>query len=605
MVDVIQLKPYKSLILTKVIKEIALSTLVDQILDDLISCLDIGTAPERRILTRVDTYEEGELTIGALHYTEERPASWTSDTSVVDTINHLIVICGQRALVAIYMSESNRKSLVANKILQKGDTGLGILDLIPRNLLNAAFVQGPARTLWLSGTHRRTIIKADNKILSGLNLRFALDPLEDQTFHFTAARCVPESIFINEPVGVSPRKSQVWLGSSRNWNEFLITVKNLLNHVEKVKKPTNEPLPIVAISSTDTTEISMPYDIALMPPELLADDPSVDEETQKEVELWGYHSNFMIVESNNDYFISQVSLKNQVLGEIRFDLEIASSGQMYWDVEEVSCISGQEELLTRALKMACKRSWVKIWFESGHTVSGGEIYEVRHRDIPFKDIVWAKFQSEDESQISYDVSKEKPTPLDKIGTQDSLFDWMLNYWPNCDRSNKEPCCWLSSDDGAMEIADFIHLDVDAKPPILNLIHVKGSGNNNLNRGISVSDYEVVTGQAVKNLRHLDRVLLEEGLKNGIGKKISELVWFNRGKSTREDMIEALTSIGNNYIRRVYVLQPRLTKTMFSNARKDKKGSAYARLRQLDTLLLSAAASSKGLGVEFFIIGEDI
>jgi hypothetical protein len=45
--------------------------------------------------------------------------------------------------------------------------------------------------------------------------------------------------------------------------------------------------------------------------------------------------------------------------------------------------------------------------------------------------------------------------------------------------------------------------------------------------------------------------------------------------------------------------------MFSNARKDKKGSAYARLRQLDTLLLSAAASSKGLGVEFFIIGEDI
>jgi hypothetical protein len=605
MIELSKLKPYKSLIITKVNSEVTLSTLVDEILGDLIDCMEIVTSPERQLLSRVDAYNEGDLTIGALYYTEERPASWTYEPSIVDIINHLIVVCGQRKLVAIYLSASNRKSLVANKILQKGDAGLSVLDLIPRNLLNAAFVQGPTRTLWLSGTHRRTIIKADNKILSGINLRYALDPLEDQTFHFTAARCVLESAFLNGPVGVSPRKSQVWLGPSVNWNEFLITVKNLLQHVESINKPTNEPLPIVAISSTDVTEISKPYDIALMPPELFSDDPTEDEETRKEAEMWGYDSHFIIVESNNDYFISQVSLKNKLIGEIRFDLEIDSTGHVCWDVEEVSCVSGQEGPLKRATQLARKRAWVKIWFESGHTVSGGEIYEVRHRDIPFNDFIWAKFSSDMDGETSYDVSKEKPSPIYDVGTQDSLFDWMLNHWPNYDRSSKEPCCWLSSDDGAMEIADFIHLDINAQPPVLNLIHVKGSASKSPNRSVSVSDYEIVTGQAVKNLRHLDRVLLTEGLRNGIGKKISELVWFNREKSTREEMIKALSKIGDNFIKKVYILQPHLTRSMVKKARKDKKGSTYARLRQLDTLLLSAAASSKGLGVEFFVIGEDI
>jgi hypothetical protein len=605
MTDLTQLKPYKSLILSKAKGNVPLTPLVDAILDDLIDCLEIGATSTRQLISRQDAYKEGSMTIGIFHYHEERQASWTQETSILDHINHLAVICRQRRYVAIYLSESNRKYMVSSKIYQEGDSGLSALEIIPRGLLNAAFVQGPARTLWLSGTHRRTSIKADNKILSGYNLREALDPLGDQTFHFTAARCVPDDFSIRAPVGVSPRKSQVWLGPSRNWIEFLSTVSVMLSYIESTTTPTRTPLPIVAVSSTDATQISNPYDIALVPPELLADDPNVDVETQKEIELWGYQSSFEIMDAGEDYFVSQVSLQGQVLGEIRFDYQVAPPDQMFWEVSGLTIESDQEELFNRALQLTRRRGWLKIWFESGHTISSGEIYEVRHRDIPFTDLVWASLTGADESQKSYDVSKEKPKPIADIGNQDSLFDWMLHFWPNLDRSPLDPGCWLSSDDGAMEIADFIHLDDTVQPPVINLIHVKGSGNKNPGRGVSVSDYEVVTAQAVKNLRFLDRMLLAEGLEKGLGKKISKLVWHDRIQSTREDMIDALSKVSSNYLRRVYVFQPRLTRTMVEEARKNKKGSAYARLRQLDTLLLSGAASSKGLGVEFKVIGEDI
>ena len=89
----------------------------------------------------------------------------------------------------------------------------------------------------------------------------------------------------------------------------------------------------------------------------------------------------------------------------------------------------------------------------------------------------------------------------------SLFGLVVRHWPNLEERG-EQTGWLVCDDGAMESADFIHLDEASEVPELTLIHVKGSGSKVEERGISVSDYEVVVGQAVKNLRHLDRVHLK-------------------------------------------------------------------------------------------------
>src|SRR5262249_43913603 len=144
--------------------------------------------------------------------------------------------------------------------------------------------------------------------------------------------------------------------------------------------------------------------------------------------------------------------------------------------------------------------------------------------------------------------------------------------------------WLACDDGAMEVADFIHLDDRSVPPVLSLIHVKGAGSREPNRGLSVSKFEVVTGQAVKNLRSLDRKILEQGMAEGIGRKVGGLVWHNRRTCTRQDLLRALAAVGNDYDRRVVILQPHLRRNALENARQHRRSRDSARLRQLDALL---------------------
>src|SRR5262249_47459496 len=147
----------------------------------------------------------------------------------------------------------------------------------------------------------------------------------------------------------------------------------------------------------------------------------------------------------------------------------------------------------------------------------------------------------------YDVSKEKfwsgvipSNSHEIIGTEDSLFSWVKNKWRSPDAPPSAESGWLACDDGSMEIADFIHLDDQSNPPVLSLIHVKGAKSCERVRDISVSAYEVVVGQAVKNVRFLDRILLEEGLKAGLEHKIGKLVWRNGDLMTREDMLKALS-----------------------------------------------------------------
>ena len=153
----------------------------------------------------------------------------------------------------------------------------------------------------------------------------------------------------------------------------------------------------------------------------------------------------------------------------------------------------------------------------------------------------------------------------------------------------------------MEIADFIHLDETESPPMITLIHVKGAGSASPNRRISVSSYEVVTGQAVKNLRYLERINLEVGLAAGLRHQVGQLVWYDRGPGTRTDMIAALQTVGANHRRRVVILQPHVTQDGWNTARANPTGVDAARLRQLDTLLLSAETSCHGLGAELVVV----
>jgi hypothetical protein len=157
----------------------------------------------------------------------------------------------------------------------------------------------------------------------------------------------------------------------------------------------------------------------------------------------------------------------------------------------------------------------------------------------------------------------------------------------------------------MEIADFIHLDDQSNPPVLSLIHVKDAKSRKASRDISVSAYEVVVGQAVKNIRFLDRINLEEGLEAGLKHKIGELVWHNGDLRTREDMLKALSKIGASLRQLVVVFQPQVTQKKLEEVRAHPHHKDIGRLRQLDTLLHGVQASCRGVSAEFVVLGEAI
>jgi hypothetical protein len=467
-----------------------------------------------------------------------------------------------------------------------------MIESIPSGDLNAAFVQGPTRTLWLAGTHRRTTVKADSKILSGLDLRDALDPLDDQSYYFSAAR----SLVLGMPVGVTPRRSSLWAGATREWQDFRETVEMLLRQLETVTQPQFAPLPVLAVAAVEAPAVEGAFDVSLQPPELLADDPTIDQATREQLELWGLRSHFEILDVEGANLRARIYLDSEPLGLLHLTADISNPERVRLEADGEAASPATAERYREALRHCRRTHWVKIRYDSGHTISDGAVFEVRFRDVPFSNFMWADLSG-------FELDREKPDPLSDIGDQTSLFDWIVRFWPNHNQSTTLPGGWLACDDGSMEIADFIHLDEVANPPALSLIHVKGAHGASPQRQISVSAYEVVIGQAVKNLRYLDRLPLEEGLAAGIGRMVGRLVWHDRRPTTRQEMIAALQGVGTNYQRQVVVFQPHVTRTRHDTARATAAGTELARLRQLDTLLLGADADAHALGAHFSVLAD--
>ena len=264
------------------------------------------------------------------------------------------------------------------------------------------------------------------------------------------------------------------------------------------------------------------------------------------------------------------------------------------------------------LERICKNpDNLTIYFESGHTFARGRMFLTEFRDAQFDDWRWVDMGAD-----STEIDKEKPylgTRFDvtAIGSKEdmSLFGLVARHWPKLEKRGN-PRGWLACDDGSMESADFIHLDETLDPPKLTLIHVKGSGSTKINRQVSVSDYEVVVGQAIKNLRHVDRKLLRKKLeRNGKG-KLKDAVWHNgHRKKNRDGIIQALEEASSRLKKKVVILQPRVRKSEYDELREMLKTGTGPegrkhRLRQLDALLLSARANCLGLGAEFAVIGHD-
>ncbi len=595
-----QLNPYLSVLVAAVADDAPKKKLESNVMDDL----------ERHVLgsDRTKTQRSTTTTTDAvrcvfLHYVHEPRATWTS-SDIRDRLNHLVLVCRVRGHMVIYTSERAARSAIARNMGKEKagkngakHAGLQHLRHVSAGTLNAAFVQGRARTLWLSAVHQRTSLKADAKVLSGSDLRDALDPLSDQTYAFTAARC--DSDLLKTPLGVAPRKGSIWGTPNADWKEFVDRVRLIVKSIEDVAKPDNSPLPVLAVIQPDATGVEKAYELSFIPPELLADDPTADKDVIKELERWAYKAVFDVKAAKGAEATADLSLGGEHLATVTIRPDMTDTSNVRIEVVDVKeSKKANADLVKQAVKNCANEDWLVIRYASGHVINTGALYAIRHRDVAFDNWAWADLSA-------YNVRSEKPSALTSavIGTEDSLFCWVQSEWPMAGTPDSLKGGWLACDDGSMEIADFIHFDDSLPVPILTLIHVKASKKDDADRSLSVADYEVVVSQAVKNLRYLDRLFVADGLAAGLRKKIGKAVWKDRTATTRDAMIKALKAC-NQFRRKVVVVQPRVTKTALDAARTARKNALQSRiLTPLDTRLVAAEAGARGLGAEFEVVAS--
>lgn len=551
-----------------------------------------------RVIQSISTEQyplrDDEVVYTVLYFTERKKASWTRQDEIRDHLNHVVIMASWSNFSALHFSEDELKGSFINYIIEQDYQGLWPKP-IEKNRLNAIFVNGPARTLWLAGIHKRKSIRADSKILMGAKIQDALNPLDDQSYYFTSARCFQRDW--NRTTGVSPNKSQIWIRKSQSWDDY----RNLINDVllrlsDNYDLVVENPFPILATPLTSLDTDHTAYDMNFLYPEISAEDArDEDQETIQLLNDLSYHTNFNVTgEAASPNLAAQIIYDSQSLGTIRVDFHNASSDRRRWTFEYTPDRHGEaitglpSSVNIRRLIQGGKH--LQIRYESGHTFSGGEFFLQRFRDLLFNG--W-RFENFD----GYAVDREKPTAIDRIGLDHSLFCWIWNEY--------SADCWLYCDDRSGEVADFVRFQTAPGTPKISLIHVKAA-QGNVNRRFSVSAYEVVTAQAIKNLRHfefdnfIDQITSEDDahFRYRIKRNGTPPADNTEAGRFKDEFIAQLRTVGMNIEREVIVLQPHNKQSFIVGGNVNNNARS-----QLNTLLLSAETSCRSLGADFYVITD--
>lgn len=551
----------------------------------------------------------------AIHYVEQKPAPWYqpgNTNELLKNINHhAVFITVRNEILALTFTDSPTRNSVMRQIKSSTKKELSALSPLSLKEMEMIFVNDEIRTLWLSGAHSRSTIKPDSKVLSGQQLESALSPIGDQTYFFSSIRSTLGTGDKKFVLGASPAQSRVWQGPNKSWEGFETRINEILSLTKAfldAPKKYAAKVPVLAQYSDDLKDIGTPYDFALIVPENLSPDLEEDSESSW-FQIFAEAAVFDITVNKSNYteFTTKVSYRGEEVGNIVYKLHKNTSDKIALKYE---VLDWKDDDQSKAYKAFLTNSeFITIYFDSGHTYSRNRLIETRFRDQPFDSWEWASFPQNIDNPT--DITKEKPGvgnnfPIEDIGKDDdkSLFTYLVknhdsiqNFIPRTG--------WLVCDDGSMESADFIHLDVNKDPNVLSLIHVKGSKSNKANRGISTGDYEVVVGQAVKNLRNMERSILLSKLESEKNKKIGTAVWFDGVyQGNRDGFITAFTDASDRLHKRVIVFQPGVKQSILNSLRANPNTSAkYKRLQQLDALLLSAQSSCNELGAEFIVLAD--
>lgn len=528
----------------------------------------------------------GGLRYSTIEYIQERSPAWAPTSTMLDSRNHLLLVATKGAYCAVCASEPG----IRNQLVRKTSVG----QLVPASQIEAAFVGNRASVLWMNGVHATTDAKPSAKTLMGSALEYALDPLGDQSFFYSSVRSTVD-INVGDKdsvsMGASPNGSRVWIGRPMDLPTFLKDIEQL---IDRVSTPIalKAKFSALAVRLGDLNSVSGAYEVGFVPSESNDDDFDIDE--LRKLEEWCYGTTFEVTKTKGSRLSATVIHKASKLGEVELTPSIVS-GRVSLSTKWTSSEAGADKLVNNCSKLLEDPNWAKIYYESGHTITHGGCYSSSYSDQPFD---W-KFLD----LTGIDVSSEKPKVLNNKGlalsigekkvdgkSDDSLFGYVC--------SQLKGDGWLASDDGSMEIADFIHI---ADDDMVTLIHAKSARTTDSKRSVSASLYEVVVGQAIKNLRHLRQETLGEALERNKDNDIGKAVWHNdsRKLDKRKSLIIRAKKLPNNHPCRLVVFQPQLTKSEYDTC---MDGSATPtkslKMKQLNTLMLAARLSASSVGAKF-------
>lgn len=520
-------------------------------------------------------------------------APWAAkDTPVVDVTNDLTVALRRGRLVAV--STGNTPALLQ---WARGDSSP--YRLVPASVMSATF-DGDGKTLWLRGVHRRRVTKADSKTLNGLQLQHAIDPHDDSTFAMSAMKINldPEeaSAMLRGDLCVAPERSHLSFKAMSSFGMFLAATSEALVLLDKTlasEAPLRNPFPGLAVPENDLSTVFGAFDIRVTDPDEMRGEPDFDETQADRAEL--VRSAILDVhgDPSSPSFLLAVGLDGAVTGRLKVTPVSVRDGYVLDVGIEGSPI---DEVVTRRIRRAIANGdLLNVYYESGHAFNGHQICRQNPVSTPFPNLDFADF-------TGFDITREKPNvrgdqaihdAIAQIG-DDSLFCWVVRNFGHD---------WLICDDGAGEVADFLHLADDGT---LTAFHVKAAQNSSVNRNIAVVAYSEVVAQAVKNIRSLDTDTLIARLSRP---RISREACWHAGKRIG-DRSEFIARLGMRTAKdrtQVVIVQPHLRRDVHNNARTAAQRGELDRnsrsMMLLDNVLHSARRTVRGMHDDLIVIGS--
>jgi hypothetical protein len=603
------LRPYMSVVVLKCRPGVAPEHGVGGVFRQL---LDNGTVSNRKIarvvaLEEISNLIEGDegasLTIegmdrvSALVRESSSIPSWAvTDVGFVNVNYDLNVILQRGELVAVKVDRGNIDKF--QTWLDK--RGSSLVERIAPDVLEYTFLMGEAKGLWLQGASGRSAKRPDAKTSVGIDLRETLDDFDDGAYALSSARCDlpddPGRVALKGRIGSTVRTSQLWLKPMDSFDLFVAAVGEVFDLIEVAERDPEgiaEAFPQLAREVSDLSEVSGAYDVSIADVDQLPLAVAEGEETQEAATIL-QRAVLQVVQGSRGAKVKfEVGLDGVTGGRLTARPERTTHGfRLEWGRLGDGTYGQIVDPVFRALE---NTDLVSIYYESGHVYSGGRITKRKSRVAPFRNWEFGDFSG-------VNVKSEKPFNLLSatevhrcIGAEgdDSLFGWVLRNFGDG---------FLTCDDGAGEIADFLQLDWKGT---LRFIHVKGAENDSLGRRVSSTAYEQVAMQAAKNLLFLEKDILVDGLRAGSGRKAS---WVGGERvDGRDEFIEYLDTLGESSKREVVIVQPHQTEAVKEQMRAREAAkdvnAELLRFRRLEVLLNLAYSSVVRAGAELVVYGS--